>query len=103
MKVNPKLRKTIVCLRILSVINFVIGAVFLLASFIVIPFAFPFAVLIIGWGIFIEFVIKDLKQRKYWAWVAGLIISGLTIASILFVLGIIALIGLLDTQKDFKQ
>ena len=102
-KMNPKLRKTIISLRILSVVNFVIGGIVLLLSFGFMIFVFPIAAFIIGYGVFIELIIKDLKQKKYWAWVAGVVVSGLAIPSILFIPGIVGLIGLLDTQKDFKK
>ena len=63
-----------------------------------------------GWffiaiGILIEFIIKGLKENKYWAWVAGIVISALSIPSFYFIFGILGLMGLLnkETKKAFKR
>ena len=55
--------------------------------------------------IFVEIVIKSLKNNKFWAWVAGLIICGLYVPSLFIILGIIGLVGLLDkdVRKDFLK
>ncbi len=52
--------------------------------------------MITAWAIFVEIVIKGLKNGKKWAWIMGIVISAIQIPSILIVLGIIGLITLLD-------
>src|SRR3989338_6996541 len=115
MIVNPKLNKTIIVLHISAVIYFLLGIIFLilpflssdeigLGTFTKILWIF-IALLSIAMGIFIEIVIKSLKNNKFCAWVAGLIICGLYIPSLFIILGIIGLIGLLDkdVRKDFLK
>ena len=66
----------------------------------------PFIALVsIGMGVFVEIVIKGLKDNKFWAWVSGLIICGFYIPSLFIILGIIGLIGLLnkEVRKDFLK
>ena len=52
--------------------------------------------LTIGFAVLIEIVVRALNRRRFWAWVAGLCISGLYIPSLFLPLGIMGLIGLLD-------
>jgi len=96
---NPKLKKTIVVLHISAVIYFLlaISLITVLAPYLPGRYS-SIAGFVIIWGIFIEVVIKGLKDNKYWAWIAGIIISGLQIPSILIILGIIGLIGLVDKE-----
>ena len=54
------------------------------------------ALLIIGFAVFIEIVARALNRRQFWAWVAGLCISGLYIPSLFLPLGVMGLVGLLD-------
>jgi hypothetical protein len=51
----------------------------------------------------IEFVAFGLRQRKFWAWVAGLCIFGLYVPSAFLPLGAFGLWGLLDegSRKEF--
>ncbi|HLE03353.1 MAG TPA: hypothetical protein VI729_01900 [Anaerolineales bacterium] len=49
-----------------------------------------------GFAVFIEIVVRALNRRKFWAWVAGLCLSGLYIPSLFLPLGVMGLIGLLD-------
>jgi Kef-type K+ transport system membrane component KefB len=53
--------------------------------------------------IFLEMVIVYLKRRRYWAWVAGIIIGGLFIPSLFLPFGVMILVGLLheDSRKAF--
>jgi hypothetical protein len=37
-------------------------------------------------------------EGKYWAWVAGIIVSGMQVLSIFFPLGIMGLMGLLNSK-----
>lgn len=52
----------------------------------------------------IEYVAYGLNQRKFWAWVAGLIIFGLYVPSAFLPLGGFGLWGLLDkgTRAEFS-
>ena len=54
--------------------------------------------MITAWAIFVEIVIKGLKNGKKWAWIMGIVISAIQIPSIFIVLGIIGLITLLDKE-----
>lgn len=111
---NPKLKKTLTVLQISSIIYFAFALLLpiLYLSFPQIIFhqaqnqqliqmaamfsaAFTF-VFCAGLGIFVQFIIRGLKKTKYWAWIAGLIITGLYIPSLFIILGIIGILGLLD-------
>ena len=63
------------------------------------------AAMSIGMIVFIEIVIKALKNGKYWAWIAGLCLAGLYISSAFLLLGVFMLIGLLkdDTKKHCSR
>jgi hypothetical protein len=52
--------------------------------------------IIVGFAVFIEIVARALNRRRFWAWVAGLCVSGLYIPSLFLPLGVMGLIGLLD-------
>lgn len=67
--------------------------------FYVLGFTIFFVFLCLGMAIFIEIVCQHLKQGKYWAWIAGLILSGIYIPSLFFILGLIALIALLKPES----
>src|SRR6266849_1178427 len=45
----------------------------------------------------IEFVVYGLRNRKFWAWVAGLCVFGVYLPSLFFPLGALGLWGLLDS------
>jgi len=111
---NPKLKKTIIVLHISAIIYFLLGFFFLsfFLEFTRKPLFFlvsiPFIMLVlffIGIGVFIEIIIKGLKDNKFWSWVASLIICGLYIPSLFIILGIIGLSGLLnkETRKNFLK
>ena len=118
---NPKLKKTILCLRISSVFYFVLGT--LIASLLLffskkmfgehptgdtlggLITAIFMAILSLAMAIFVEFVIHGLKKTKYWAWIAGVILTAMYIPSLFIILGIIGILGLLDksVMSDFQQ
>ncbi|MBS3097862.1 hypothetical protein J4209_03665 [Candidatus Woesearchaeota archaeon] len=117
---NPELKKTIVVFHISAVLYFLMGfaaliaLVFSLINFISdaglesLFFLFYSLILLaigVGFGVFVEIVVKGLKRGKFWAWVAGIAISGLYIPSLFIVLGIIGLLGLLNenTMKVFVK
>lgn len=100
---NPKLKKTIIVLRISSIIYFLLGILFI--TFLSIGSGIM-TVVLIGMGTFIEIVIRNLKRNKYWAWIAGIVVCSLYLTSMLFiVLGIIGLMGLLnkEVRKEFSK
>lgn len=68
-------------------------------------FLFLFVFISLGMAIFIEIVCKHLKQGKYWAWIAALILFGLYVPSLFIVLGIVGLLSLLkpETRAFFGQ
>ena len=57
----------------------------------------------LAFGIFVEYVTKELKKNKFWAWIVAIIISGIYIPSIFIILGIIGLLGLVhkNTRTAF--
>ncbi len=61
------------------------------------------AVFISALVIFLEIVIVNLKRRRFWAWVAGIIIGGLYAPSLFLPLGVMILVGLLseDSRMTF--
>jgi hypothetical protein len=116
------LRPTIICLRISSIVYFLIALVCIIPFFTVsLADQTPTEAMIlrIGWGmmcalsfifgVFIEKVIKALKQGRHWGWIAGLCIAGLYTPSGFMVLGIIMLVNLLKEEskeyckKESKQ
>ncbi|MBU1167209.1 hypothetical protein KKC60_02265 [Patescibacteria group bacterium] len=114
----PELKKTIIALRISSVIYFIIGVVFTpLVVLIMLSEETPLILAItmglvtlissVGIGVFIEVVISNLKKEKHWAWLAGVIICGIYLPSGFLVLGAVGLWGLLDdkvrSQFDNKK
>ena len=107
---NSKLKPAIIVLRINSVIYFCIAAFLLLLTIvlkILVSETLPILSLLMimfgigmitAWAIFVEIVIKGLKNGKKWAWIMGIVISAILIPSIFIVLGIIGLITLLDKE-----
>ena len=112
---NTTLRPTLVCLRISSVLYVLLalGSVFAcsVASFegetevdaiilrVTLALLGVFSLVV---GVFVEVVIRALKRRKYWSWIAGICLSALYISSIFMILGIIMLINLLkDKSRTF--
>lgn len=55
-----------------------------------------FALFCIAIAVFVEIVVSALKRNRFWAWVAGLVISGLYVPSLFLPLGVMGLVGLLD-------
>ena len=64
-----------------------------------------FTVLTLIWAAFNELTIWGLKKHRFWAWVCGIIISGLNVFSLCMPLGVLTLVGLLlkDTQPLFQK
>ncbi len=107
-----RIKTSIVCLRIASVIYFIIAAFSLISlgliseiSDVAIITASAIFTFGFGIGLFLEIIIRDLKHQRYWAWVAGIIVFGMFIPSLFFILGILGLINLLkpEVSKAFKE
>jgi len=58
-------------------------------------FAWFLFLFLLPFVVFLEVVIVHLKRRKFWAWVAGLIIGALYAPSLFLPFGIMILVGLL--------
>jgi hypothetical protein len=103
---KPRIRLTIIALRISEVIYFLVAlcSPFLFTAYtegqdqIGLITGICTAIFGIGLVVFIELVIRNLKQQKFWAWVAALCLSGLYVPSAFLPLGIMGLIGLLDPE-----
>ncbi len=52
-------------------------------------------IFLIPFVVFLEFVIHFLQKRRFWAWVAGLILGALYAPSLFLPLGVMILVGLL--------
>ena len=112
---NQELKKTVVCFHIIAGI-YALLAVGFLGLYVLFSVAggvgansssisFIAAIMSLGIVVFVEWVVRGLKERKYWAWISGIVISAICIPSILIVLGIIGLIGLADenTRRAFNR
>ncbi|MFH1367587.1 MAG: hypothetical protein ABII64_00535 [Elusimicrobiota bacterium] len=107
---SKKLKYAIISLRISTIIYILIGlafTIFLIAGDKETVNAkwFVIATIILGivLVVFVEIVIKYIKKRRFWAWVAGLCIGGIYLPSLFLPLGIFILLGLLDvnTRREF--
>jgi hypothetical protein len=93
---NPAL----ISLRIASYVYFLLAIGMVLASLFLdqaggIIFVALFAA---AWGYLHIKIRQGLLAQKYWAWIAGIIVSGMSLLSLLFPLGIMGLIGLLKHE-----
>ncbi len=111
-----KLKRSLFCLKILFIIYFLLGFGLtsygtlligsneeqLLESAFVLFFG---GIIMIAFSFLFYIVKKKLEQRKYWAWIAGIIISGLMSFNIFLFLGIPCLLGLAsrETQGYFSK
>ncbi|EKE00569.1 MAG: hypothetical protein ACD_21C00326G0001 [uncultured bacterium] len=121
---NSSLRLAIISLRISAIIYWLLGlsclllplffvAAYFFANFmpddlsdmepldalvIITLYCWFIALFAIGPAVFIEFVIRDLKRTKYWAWVAGIIVSGIYLPSGFIIFGVLGLVGLLNQE-----
>lgn len=104
-----KLKQFIIPLRISSVIYALIGII-VAAVVLFVPsesnserivmIVFGGTMFLVSFGIIVfnEIVIAHLKKGKFWAWIAGICISGLYIPSIFLLLGIFMLRALIDNE-----
>ncbi len=65
-----------------------IGLVFFIISFLI----------MMGLVIFLGYIVKDLRRKKFWAWVAGVCIFGLCLPTIFLPIGILGLFWLLKPE-----
>ncbi len=65
---------------------------------VLILMAILMSIMSVGIIIFNEVVINSLKKGRFWAWIAGVCISGLYIPSIFLPLGIFMLLALIDDE-----
>ncbi|MSU74889.1 MAG: hypothetical protein EXS55_00005, partial [Candidatus Magasanikbacteria bacterium] len=88
--INKKFARAIIVLQISSIVYFIIGLL-IFYSFISNKAhsarVLLLSLLVFGFGLFIEFIIKDLKKQKFWAWVAAIIIASLYLPSIFIIFG----------------
>ena len=106
----PTLNKVFIAFHISAVIYFLLGlvvcAVVPVVAFYSGSMGLGELIIIVGLGGFsillgvgVEVVIWHLKKGKSWAWIAGICIAGIYIPSGFMPLGIIALLGLLETES----
>lgn len=99
--VPSKLKMTIVCLRISTILYVSIGA----AAMIFIPepvFGSLLLVICLALAAGVEIVIYGLKNYKPWGWITGLIVCILYIPSLFIILGGLGLWGLLDAETKSR-
>lgn len=68
-------------------------------------FMMVYAFFIFAFAVFVEIIVHYLHKKKYWAWIAGIIIGGMYLPSLFLPLGVLIFIGLLDknVQDQIKQ
>ena len=106
---SSKLNLAILGLRISAILYYVIilacliSTIYLSGAKLVLPifvalFTLPFVV-------FLELLMLHLRRRRYWAWIAGLVVGGLYVPSLFLPLGVMIFVGLLSdsTRKEFEQ
>ena len=94
-------------LRISTVLYYLIIIACLAAAFFLPPdpeffssaFLILLAIFTLPFVIFLELLIAHLKRRKFWAWVAGIVVGGLYAPSLFLPLGVFILIGLLSEKS----
>ena len=106
-----KINLAVTCLHISASIYFLLGLGGFAFSFVVDPSvpASDVAILwigiamCVGFGAFVEVVAWGLRNRKFWAWIAGLIVFALYVPSLFIPLGVLGLMGLLNeaSRREF--
>ncbi|MGB3494122.1 MAG: hypothetical protein WBA57_15440 [Elainellaceae cyanobacterium] len=110
-----RLGLVVVCFRISSVLYILVGLLAMIGPMFIIPLLPPeeapaagffiifglfFGLITIGIAIGVEVVIWYLKKLRYWAWVTAIVISALYLTGIFLPLGILGLMGLLDSETQ---
>lgn len=93
-----RLGMTIVCLHISAVLYVAIGILMYMLLQEQVLLAVLFAVFSIALAVGVEVVVSGLKNKRFWAWVAGIIICGTYVPSLFMILGALGLWGLLDSE-----
>lgn len=104
---KSKVHLAILALRISTVIYALLALVFVLLTFVLptdtdgwSPFMGYFmAAILVPFIVFLEILIAALRQRRFWAWIAGLIVATLYAPSLFLPLGIMIFIGLLSNES----
>lgn len=108
-KMNSKVNLAILGIRISTIIYYLIILGCLVSTFFVsgVDLVLPIvlATITLPFVIFLEILIIHIRKRKYWAWIAGLIVGGLYIPSLFFPFGAMIFIGLLTnaSRKEFES
>lgn len=116
------LKRAILCLRISEVLYVLIALLFAALGAVglfgpplnasdpaekamVWGFVFFLVFISLGMAVFIEIVCRHLKEGRYWAWIAALILFGIYVPSLFILLGILGLLALMkpETQAYFKK
>lgn len=100
------MKPALLSLRIITVLNTIISIILILASVLRDdPIVFGLGVFIGVFSMLYHLIHRGLVAKKYWAWVAGIIVSGMYTFSLFFPLGIMGLVGLLkrETRQDFNR
>lgn len=94
------MNSALLSLKIAQFLYFILAALLVVLSFTMEGGAalFAFSLFVVAWGYFMLRIRRGLLEGKYWAWVAGIIVSGMQTLSIFFPLGIMGLMGLLNTN-----
>jgi hypothetical protein len=60
-------------------------------------------IFLIPFVVFLEILINFLRKRRFWAWIAGLVVGALYAPSLFLPLGVMILVGLLSegSRKEF--
>jgi Ca2+/Na+ antiporter len=104
-----RIQMAVVCLHISALLYVLIGlglcAILAMENNVksLIPFSLCVFTMIGALVVAIEVIAYGLTKRKFWAWVAGLIMFGIYVPSLFFPLGALGLWGLLDenSRREF--
>lgn len=103
---NSKLRLALLGLRISTILYYLIMLGCLVWAFMS-PIGDESDHTILAWVlffflvplmIFLEVLIIQLKKRRYWSWIAGLVVAALYAPSLFMPLGIMIFVGLLSKE-----
>src|SRR5438874_3351515 len=93
---------TIICLHISAAVYVLIGVFLLLLPRMMEPgegygagLAFFLLLFSLGVAVGVELLVVGLRKRKFWAWIVGIIVTGIYVPSLFLPLGALGLWGLL--------
>lgn len=104
---KSKVHLAILAIRISTVIYALLALVFVVLTFVLptdtdgwSPFMGYFmAAILVPFIVFLEILITALRKRRFWAWIAGLIVASMYVPSLFLPLGIMLFIGLLSNES----